>query len=225
MADANIKKAITYYENLPALSVFEDGSIGYFVRYRVTSEDKSRASAWSQTHIVSVPSFTLHGEVAVSFTNDTITAVWDDEVNRPRYDVFIRWGFAVDQASSSGTTRTLRTVIDHNLVQGDVVNVVLPETYTHYASFNGLQTITSVTADSITYTAVGSLSTNDNIASPHGEILQPDYYFHGTTSNHTYSFIRDLAYDRVHIDIQVEGYKKQYAESLLIYDSPSVALT
>ena len=82
-----VKKAIIQKESLPPI---DSESAGYVVRYRIISEDKNRASHWSPVFVTSaVPTTSVEG--ALSITSSIITAVWDDELNRPSYDVFVKF--------------------------------------------------------------------------------------------------------------------------------------
>ncbi len=54
MADQGIKKATVLKEDLPALNA---NGLGYFVRYRIASDDKNRYSHWSPYY------FLLRGEI------------------------------------------------------------------------------------------------------------------------------------------------------------------
>ena len=85
MADASIKKAIIKKALLPAI---DSNNVGYVFRYRVVSEDKNRTSQWSPINIVEDNSITsVNGALQISQT--ITTAVWDDELNRPKYDIFV----------------------------------------------------------------------------------------------------------------------------------------
>ena len=98
MADAGIKKVIIKKASLPAL---DHDKVGYVFRYRVVSEDKNRTSQWSPINLVLDDSITaVAGAVQVS--TSVISAVWGDELNRPRYDVFV--GFDGTTATYHGTT-------------------------------------------------------------------------------------------------------------------------
>lgn len=82
-----VKKAIVPKKDLPPID-FDTGS--YIVRYRIISEDKNRTSQWSPTFVTDVlPIESVTG--ALSITETIITAVWDDELNRPSYDIFIKF--------------------------------------------------------------------------------------------------------------------------------------
>ena len=100
MADAGIKKVIIRKALLPAL---DHDKVGYVFRYRIVSEDKNRTSQWSPINLVLDDSITaVAGAVQVS--TSVISAVWGDELNRPKYDVFV----GVDGATATyhGTTTT-----------------------------------------------------------------------------------------------------------------------
>lgn len=85
MADAGIKKVIIRKASLPAL---DHDKVGYVFRYRIVSEDKNRTSQWSPINLVLDDSITaVTGAVQVS--TSVISAVWGDELNRPKYDVFV----------------------------------------------------------------------------------------------------------------------------------------
>jgi hypothetical protein len=98
MADAGIKKIIIKKALLPAL---DHDKVGYVFRYRIVSEDKNRTSQWSPINLVLDNSITsVAGAVQVS--SSVISAVWGDELNRPKYDVFV--GFDGSTATYHGTT-------------------------------------------------------------------------------------------------------------------------
>jgi len=85
MADSGIKKAIIKKALLPAI---DSENIGYIFRYRVVSEDKNRTSQWSPINIVADDSITtVNGALQISQTITTV--VWGDELNRPKYDIFV----------------------------------------------------------------------------------------------------------------------------------------
>jgi hypothetical protein len=82
-----VKKAIITKSSLPAV---DSDSAGYVVRYRIVSEDKNRTSHWSPTFTTNaVPIESVNG--ALSITETIITAVWGDELNRPAYDIFVKF--------------------------------------------------------------------------------------------------------------------------------------
>ena len=98
MADAGIKKVIIKKASLPPL---DHDKVGYVFRYRIVSEDKNRTSQWSPINLVLDDSITaVAGAVQVS--TSVISAVWGDELNRPKYDVFV--GFDSVTPTYHGTT-------------------------------------------------------------------------------------------------------------------------
>jgi hypothetical protein len=83
----SIKKSIILKSSLP---VINSDTSGYVVRYRIISEDKNRTSHWSPIFVTSaIPIQSVNG--ALSITETIITAVWGDELNRPSYDVFVKF--------------------------------------------------------------------------------------------------------------------------------------
>jgi hypothetical protein len=85
MVDSGIKKAVIKKASLPAI---DSDNIGYIFRYRVVSEDKNRTSQWSPVNVVADDSITaVSGALQISQTITTV--VWDDELNRPKYDIFV----------------------------------------------------------------------------------------------------------------------------------------
>lgn len=208
-----LQKATIAQNNLPPVSIFSDGSIGHYVRYRITSKDRNRFSHWSPIYTVKIPPFTLSSTyVAVTYTasSKTVSAVWGDEHNRPRYDVFVRWGNRISSVASSSYTRTITTLTAHNFVQGDKIRVYIPTSYVNYGYFNGTHTITSVTSNTITFSVQDIVTDNpetpgsptdlliDNpvnisttsLGSNYGNVAFNNYYYHGTPSVHNYSFLK-----------------------------------
>ena len=98
MADSGIKKVIIKKASLPAL---DHDKVGYIFRYRIVSEDKNRTSQWSPINIVLDNSITSVAG-AVLGIGSIVSAVWGDELNRPKYDVFV--GFDGATAIYHGTT-------------------------------------------------------------------------------------------------------------------------
>jgi len=98
MADAGIKKVIIKKASLPAL---DSDKVGYVFKYRIVSEDKNRTSQWSPINLVIDDSITsVSGSLQIGA--NTISAVWGDELNRPKYDVFV--GFDGATPIYHGTT-------------------------------------------------------------------------------------------------------------------------
>lgn len=53
MARSGIQKAEVAQNELPAPVLLPDNTTGYFIRYRVVSEDRNSTSHWSPIYIVS----------------------------------------------------------------------------------------------------------------------------------------------------------------------------
>lgn len=89
---SGLRKATVLRQNLPPVIKIDDDEYGYLVRYRVVSEDRNRFSAWSPVSAVSAFNLSnLPGQVDGDITTmgNSIFIVWGDELNRPRYDVFV----------------------------------------------------------------------------------------------------------------------------------------
>ena len=94
MADLGIKKVTIPKKELLSLTKLAEEVYGYSLRYRVVSEDKNRFSHWSKIlPLVAFSPDSLPGVVdgALSFTQSSIAIVWGDEINRPSYDIFVRF--------------------------------------------------------------------------------------------------------------------------------------
>jgi hypothetical protein len=85
VADKGIKKIIIKKSNLPAL---DSDTEGYIFKYRIVSEDKNRTSQWSPINIL-VDDSIVSVSGAINISPTITTAVWGDEVNWPKYDVFV----------------------------------------------------------------------------------------------------------------------------------------
>jgi hypothetical protein len=94
MPTSGPRKATVDKNELPPLIKLGTDSYGYLSRYRIISEDRNRFSHWSP--IFASPAFdpqNLPGQVdgTINVVGNAITVVWDDEIDRPRYDVFIKF--------------------------------------------------------------------------------------------------------------------------------------
>ena len=94
MAGVGNQKITILKEEFPSLAKLGDEEYGHILRYRIISEDKNRFSHWSKITpltLFSTESEALQvaGELVIS--GSSITIIWDDEVNRPRYDIFVRF--------------------------------------------------------------------------------------------------------------------------------------
>jgi hypothetical protein len=97
VADEGIKKTTILKEELAPVAKLAEDVYGHFLRYRIVSEDKNRFSHWSKITPVTVFSADslppqVVGELAISGLSASgfpITIIWDDELNRPKYDIFV----------------------------------------------------------------------------------------------------------------------------------------
>jgi hypothetical protein len=86
VAIPGVKKATVSKRNLPPVGPNNE----YYVRYRVISDIGDRKSHWSPIYRVFAKDLEpVLGSVSVS--GDGITVIWDDEADRPNYDVFVRF--------------------------------------------------------------------------------------------------------------------------------------
>lgn len=120
MADQGIKKAIIKKEDLPA---FNGELQNYLVRYRVVSEDKNRASHWSQYYEVEVvpeidrtsipPEPWISHSLVLSENKQIINVVWTPPTNlKSDFDLYVKWGaddfkYLASIQTSSYTVQTL----------------------------------------------------------------------------------------------------------------------
>lgn len=97
MADFGIKKASVSQASLPEISVESEG---YFVRYRVISEDRNRISHWSPIFLLQ-PNYTyVPGNQTISKQADHVNLIWDPVQiykgnnfirNALEYDIWLKW--------------------------------------------------------------------------------------------------------------------------------------
>jgi hypothetical protein len=86
MSDSGIKKYTVLKKDLPPVNENNE----YLVRYRIISEDRNRISHWSPIFTIeSTATTSVSGQVLVN--SGTVTAIWGDEENRPKYDVFVNF--------------------------------------------------------------------------------------------------------------------------------------
>jgi hypothetical protein len=91
MARRSQQKAVVPFQELPPVVRLSDGTYGHFVRYRIVTEDVKKFSHWSPIYSVPIEQPEIvDGKVTVA--GDVIQVTWDDEVNRPSYDVFVKFG-------------------------------------------------------------------------------------------------------------------------------------
>ena len=191
----NIKNARLPSRNLPPVN--ENNEYAY--RYRITSEDKNRISAWSPIKIIAAPAVEMvDGDVTVSGASDkVITVTWSNENNRPNYDIFTKFYFFVNKASLTSNEATVHTTIDHNFAIGDTIVIEGVSSV-----FNGTHVITDITHNTVSFDKTNTNISQYNV-SPNGT-AGFDYFCHGTTPFYTYSFVKRPG-SRLTIGVQVES--------------------
>jgi hypothetical protein len=149
-ADAEIKNATVLKEDVPA---FSSNALGYFVRYRIISNDKNRSSHWSPYHFLLKGSLqTVPCSVTTSGTSPkVINMVWkhpkvsadSNEISVfKEYDIYIKtnlqdWSFL---ASSSSTQFSTLAPTGISSFQVAVQVPVYPKIYTATAAIFTLET-------------------------------------------------------------------------------------
>jgi hypothetical protein len=86
MADQGIKKVRIPKNQLPPVG--DDNE--HLIRYRVVSDDKNRTSHWSPIFIIPAED-TQQVDGQLIYTGGILIAVWGDELNRPAYDIFVKF--------------------------------------------------------------------------------------------------------------------------------------
>ena len=109
---AGLQKTVVPLETLPPLKVIDANTVGYYVRYRVVSEDRNKTSHWSPVYLLTPP-YEFRRPTGVSLSTiryfktntggglDVVTLAWDpiDVYNGDNfirkaiaYDVWHKWG-------------------------------------------------------------------------------------------------------------------------------------
>jgi hypothetical protein len=86
MADAGIRKLIIPKNQLPPVT--DDNK--YILRYRIVSDDKNRVSHYSTIFLATGNNIEpVDGNISIN--GNSLVAVWGDENNRPKYDIFVKF--------------------------------------------------------------------------------------------------------------------------------------
>ena len=86
------RKATVLRQDLPPVIRLAPNEYGYLTRYRVVSEDRNRFSAWSPVETVTAfdtNNIPTQVEGDITMLGTTIFITWDDELDRPKYDIFV----------------------------------------------------------------------------------------------------------------------------------------
>lgn len=90
--DTGIKEIVVKKQEFPALVKLAENVYGHFFRYRIVSEDKNRFSHWSKMtplEVFTATNLPAQVEGTLNISGSSIAIVWDDEIDRPRYDIFV----------------------------------------------------------------------------------------------------------------------------------------
>lgn len=145
MATSGPRKAVITENNLPDITVFQDGVAGYVVRYRIISEDENRFSHYSPLYRV-IPNYLYERPAGKSASNFVILrrgpyvdVQWDPVSVRDRvsnnfiktqnkYDVWVRWtkgeenGIWIESEREEGPRRGFIIPSSYELDDGTVVS-------------------------------------------------------------------------------------------------------
>ncbi|MCF8135656.1 MAG: hypothetical protein K9J32_09245 [Synechococcus lacustris] len=225
----DIKKSFIFADELPPAGPGNTHSL----RYRIVSDDGLQTSAWSPTYTVTGQIFSSLTGSLVAASTTTFQGTWDDEYNRPAYDVFVAFGIPVATRSISNNIVTITTSFAHGFSVGDLVVVA----NTGSANVNKVDAIITEIPNSI---AIRYANTAANLvagaanagASVHGSdagtLTQSNYIYHGSPSVHSYSFLAgpDVAnssyYTSAQVVVQVAGINKELDSTLQIFKSARV---
>lgn len=211
MASGIIKKVTVKKANLPPVGSMND----YYVRYRIVSDDKNRTSAWSQTHIVeSDPVSTVRGSVNVSTNKVTTTITWGDELDRPGYDIFTTFGYDVFGKSITDNVATIKVLGTVGTYVGDEIVLTGMDSV-----FNGTYIVTATSSDvddsdnpitivsfDLTHADIAETATVGN--------MEPDFFYHGTSKIHFYSFLNPEGATYLKAIVQIEGQSVNGSETM-----------
>ncbi len=131
-----LQKAIVNESDLPPFTVFQDGSFGYRVRYRIVSTDRNRFSPYSSiyrvrpNYVFERPAGKAVNDLAVIRQGPYINVIWDsilikDKVTNnlikraTQYDVWLNW--------SKGETSAVWVPADR--VDGILQGAIIPASY------------------------------------------------------------------------------------------------
>lgn len=99
MADAGIKNATVFNEDLPIINAKISG---YAVRYRIVSEDKNRISHWSPTYYINAGySYEAGQDIEIIKNQNSVSIIWENvQVKKGNsvigkirdYEVWAKWG-------------------------------------------------------------------------------------------------------------------------------------
>jgi hypothetical protein len=181
VASSGLQKAQVLKRNLPPLSVFDDGSIGHYVRYRIISEDRNKLSHWSPVYAVKSPDVSpVDG--TLSYVDGVLRLVWDDEEDRPAYDIFVEWGGEIDKAQYTSTSIIIEMKHEVLFVVGE--DIVISGITGTFAGINGTRTVTNVSGKLVTMAKPSGIGI-ESLSPVDGQAFRETHSYHGTSTTHT----------------------------------------
>lgn len=130
------KTAFVPESNLPSFTVFEDGSFGYRVRYRILSEDSNRFSHYSPVQKVVAnysferPSEKSLGDFVIIRQGPYVNVVWDAvSVNNDDSNTFIKKANEYDLWISWSQGEQNNVYIPADRVDGTLQGFIIPPSY------------------------------------------------------------------------------------------------
>ena len=225
----DIKKSFIFADELPPAGPGNTHSL----RYRIVSDDGLQISAWSPTYTVTGQTFSNLTGSLVAASTTTFQATWDDQFNRPLYDVFVAFGIPITTRYITNNVVIITTRFAHGFSVGDIVNV---EGTGAVGANKTNAVITSVpNTTSFLYANTTANVANDaaNVGatvygSDAGTLAQSNYVDHGSPSVHSYSFLagpdvaNSIYYTSAQVVIQVAGTNKELDSTLQIFKSARV---
>ncbi len=220
MASSGLQKAKVLKRNLPPLSVFPDNSIGYYARYRIISEDRNRTSHWSPVYAVRTSPVSQVGGI-LSFVDDVLRLVWDDEEDRPGYDIFVAWGADIKKIELTSTAVIIETQNPAVFTAQEKVDISgISGTF---SGLNGTHTVTNVSGSFITLVKPSGLGIEPSTLVD-GVMFRNTHDYHGTSTVHNYSFLKNINFDLIKCYVQVESLVKERQSALTIFTSNVVTI-
>jgi hypothetical protein len=114
---------------------------GLFVRYRITTDDRNKFSAWSPIYEVAVEDDYADVNGAVNVAGGIITIAWDLVADFSQYDLWVAWDDGTTPSTwefysrISGSFTNIAVPSGPTLISARVYLPTYPVGYTEYAPF------------------------------------------------------------------------------------------
>jgi predicted acylesterase/phospholipase RssA len=208
---SGLRKVRVLRDDLPPVIRLHDDQYGFLTRYRITSEDKNIFSSWSPVFAVPIDEpETVNGGVVLN--NNVAQVIWESK--QKLLDIFVAFGFEIDHKELINNLATIYTKNPHNIKIGDTV--VISDTD---EPFNGTFTVSSVTADTISYPLISS---NVTYHPAHG--IARAYHYHGSSQSNQYTFLTDANAEDVIVAVQISSINQERSDFLTIFESSEISL-